>query len=62
MTFPSTYKPKTPNDFIGPARTVALSIDRLLAGTLPQGTALKVLILGKPALVKPNSPITSWLD
>jgi len=52
MTFPSSYKPKTPDDFIGPARPVAVSLDRLLASVLPQGTPLKVLILGKPGIGK----------
>jgi len=52
MTFPSTYKPKTPNDFIGSARRVALSIDKLLGSATPQGTPLKVLILGNPGIGK----------
>ena len=49
---PSAYKPKTPDDFIGPAQKVAEMINKLLSTALPAGSPLKLLLLGRPGIGK----------
>ena len=49
---PSSYKPTTPEDFIGPAQEVAHLINKLLATALPAGAPIKLLLLGRPGIGK----------
>jgi len=49
---PSTYRPKTPADLIGPAQKVTDLINKLLANALPIGSPLKLLLLGRPGIGK----------
>jgi len=49
---PSAYKPRVPDDFIGPAQKTAHVIDRLLATSMPTGAPIKLLLLGRPGLGK----------
>lgn len=49
---PSAYRPKMPDDFIGPAKKVADLLNRLLATVLPAGSPLKLLLLGRPGIGK----------
>ena len=49
---PSSYRPKTPAEFIGPASTHARHIAKMIELAKPSGSPLKILILGKPGVGK----------
>jgi replication-associated recombination protein RarA len=49
---PSSYKPKTPDQFIGSARRAAGRLDKLIAASSTDGAPIKVLLLGKPGIGK----------
>ena len=49
---PSTFRPQTTADFIGPAAAQAAQIERLIALAKPTGDPITVLILGPPGVGK----------
>ena len=49
---PIDYKPTRPNHFIGHAREVAKTIDRIVKRSKPKGTPIKLLLLGGPGVGK----------
>src|SRR6266481_818872 len=55
----SAYKPKSPADFIGSARSISLKLEKLVHGALPNGDPLKILLLGKPGIGK--TALANWL-
>jgi replication-associated recombination protein RarA len=54
---PSTYKPSTPDQFIGSARPAATMLKKLIDHA--EGAPLKLLLLGKPGIGK--SAVVDWL-
>ena len=55
----SSYKPKSPADFIGSARSISLKLEKLVHSALAQGDPLKILLLGKPGIGK--TALANWL-
>jgi DNA polymerase III delta prime subunit len=55
----SAYKPKSPADFIGSARSISLKLEKLVQSALPDGDPLKILLLGKPGIGK--TALANWL-
>jgi replication-associated recombination protein RarA len=49
---PSQFRPQSAEDFIGPARAHARTLEKLVAASLPTGSPLKVIILGPPGTGK----------
>src|SRR6266536_2952420 len=49
---PSSFKPKSADEFIGCARQVASRLEALLAASIGDGAPLKILLLGQPGIGK----------
>ena len=49
---PSSFKPKSADEFIGCAQQVASRLEALLAASIGNGAPLKILLLGRPGIGK----------
>ncbi len=49
---PSKYCPKSPSEFVGPARQIAQILDRVVADSKPTGDPIKILLNGPPGTGK----------
>lgn len=56
---PLEFKPRTIDDFIGPARKVATLLDKMLTARKPTGIPIRVLLKGDPGVGK--SALAHWL-
>ena len=52
MSIPSTFRPKTSADFIGPAGKWAAHLEKLVRLALPTGDPLRIMLLGAPGIGK----------